>query len=125
LDFAVADAGGADANPLTGALYERVHRLKIQIPAALCHIVGVADAMPELRSTTAHFTNFCHIYVLSNHCAHERPDLNPGGTSTVARMEMSVQPRVLSHARRAWSSGKFLTQDEPEGRCGGRQQSGY
>jgi hypothetical protein len=22
--------------------------------------VGVADAMPELRSSTAHFTNFCH-----------------------------------------------------------------
>jgi hypothetical protein len=26
--------------------------------------MGVADAMPELRTTTADFTNFCHRYTL-------------------------------------------------------------
>ena len=58
LNLAVADAGRAHANALTATLNEGVHSLQIQIPAALGHIVGVADAMPELRSATAHFTYF-------------------------------------------------------------------
>lgn len=61
MNFAVPNAGRADADALAGTLNHRVNRLKIQIPAALGDIVGVADAMPELRSATADFTNFCHM----------------------------------------------------------------
>jgi hypothetical protein len=34
--------------------------MKVKIPAALRYIMGVADAMPELRAPAAHVTSFCH-----------------------------------------------------------------
>lgn len=58
LHFAVPNAGGTDAQTLTGALYQGMHGLQIQIPATLGHIMGMADTMPELRPAAADFTNF-------------------------------------------------------------------
>jgi hypothetical protein len=61
LNFAVPDAGGADAQALARPLHNRVDRLQVQIPTTLCHIVGMTDPMPELRPTATHFTSFCHM----------------------------------------------------------------
>lgn len=85
LDFAVTDARGADANTLAGTLYEGMHGLEVKIPAALRNIVGVADAVPELRSTTAHFTNFCHKNT-------PPPKSEFGRNFYYSRMAFSVQP---------------------------------
>lgn len=60
LNLAVADTGGAHTHSFTRALDKGMHRLEIQIPTPLGDIVGVTDFMPELRPTTADFTNFCH-----------------------------------------------------------------
>jgi hypothetical protein len=67
LDLAAANAGCANAKPFPRTVHERVNRLKIQIPTALTDVVGMADAIPELRSTAAHFTNFCHRNTLPPH----------------------------------------------------------
>src|SRR5947209_8766979 len=58
LNLAVTNAGRADAHSLTSTLHNGVNRLQIQVPATLGDIVCVANAMTELRSTTANFTNF-------------------------------------------------------------------
>lgn len=60
LNLAAANARCANAKPLPRAVHERMHPLKIQIPTALTDVVGMADAIPKLRPTTAHFTDFCH-----------------------------------------------------------------
>lgn len=60
LDFAATDAGSTNAQTLARTIYEGVNGLEIQIPAALGNVVGVTDTMPELRTTAADFTNFCH-----------------------------------------------------------------
>lgn len=64
MDLPVADARSADTHALAGAFDKSVNRLQVQIPAALADIVGMADAMPELRPATADLTNFCHRYTL-------------------------------------------------------------
>ena len=58
---AVANAGSANAYSLTSAIHQRVNRLEIEVPTALCHVVGVADAISELRSPATDFTDSCHI----------------------------------------------------------------
>jgi hypothetical protein len=60
LNFPAPDAGSAHADTLAGALYQGMNGLKVQIPAALGHIVRVTDSVPKLRSTPADFTNFGH-----------------------------------------------------------------
>jgi hypothetical protein len=60
LDFAAADAGGANANALGVAVDKRTHGLQINIPAALGHVVRVADAVSELGAAATHFTYFGH-----------------------------------------------------------------
>jgi hypothetical protein len=59
-DFAAAQAGGADADPLAGALHLSVNRAQIDVPAPLGHVMGVADVIPKLRPFAAYFTNLCH-----------------------------------------------------------------
>ena len=59
-NLAVADARRAGANTFARTIDERVDSLKVQIPTSIADVVGVADFMPELRSTAADFTNFCH-----------------------------------------------------------------
>ncbi len=60
LNLAVANAGGANTQALASTFNNSMDILQIQVPATLRHIMGVADATPELRSATADFTNFCH-----------------------------------------------------------------
>ncbi len=65
LNFAAADAGGADAHALRTAFHQRPNGLQIYIPATLRHVVGMADAVAELRPAVADFTFFCHKTELS------------------------------------------------------------
>ena len=60
LDLAAANTGSAHANALAGAFHYRMYALKIQVPATLRHVMGVADTVAELRATAADFTHFCH-----------------------------------------------------------------
>jgi len=60
LNFVVADAARAGANPLIRSLDHRMDGLQIDVPAAVGHVVGVADFMPEPWSPAANFTNSCH-----------------------------------------------------------------
>jgi len=53
LDLAIADAGCAGANTLMCSVDESAHGLDIDVPAAVAHIVGVTDLMPELRTFAA------------------------------------------------------------------------
>jgi hypothetical protein len=53
LNLTVADAGRAGANTLMRSVNESAHRLNIDVPAAVGHIVGVTDLMPELRAFAA------------------------------------------------------------------------
>jgi hypothetical protein len=61
------------ANPQTPAcaIYQRAHLLQVQIPAALGDIVGMTDAVPELRTSAAYLANSCH-KPLVYHCANFR-----------------------------------------------------
>jgi hypothetical protein len=62
LDLAVADAGRANTNAPRGAFYQRADLLKIDVPAALGDVVGVAYLVTELRAPTANFANSCHLF---------------------------------------------------------------
>jgi hypothetical protein len=59
-DLAILNAAGADAQSLSRTLHNGPHALQIDVPAAVCNVVCVTDAMAELRSTTAQFTNLRH-----------------------------------------------------------------
>jgi hypothetical protein len=59
-DFAAANAGGADAHTLRRRTHAGVHRTQIYIPAPLGNVVGVADAVSELRLLAADITLLCH-----------------------------------------------------------------
>jgi hypothetical protein len=93
LNLAAANAGCANAKPFARTVHERMNPLKIQIPTALTDIMGMADAIPELRSTAAHFTNFCHKNTL--------PLLTPraGLSSTVAKVRSMHSLPVLLNFR--------------------------
>jgi hypothetical protein len=60
LDFAASDAGSAHFHPARPAIDEGPDGLQIDIPAAFRHVMGVADAVPELRAATTDFTFFGH-----------------------------------------------------------------
>jgi hypothetical protein len=60
LNLAGFDAGCADTQAFAGPIDQRADILKIQIPAALRDIVGMADPVPELRPSAADFANLCH-----------------------------------------------------------------
>jgi len=61
-DFAAAQAGGADADALARALHFGVDRAQIDVPAALGHVMGVADVISKLRPFAADFAYLCHDY---------------------------------------------------------------
>ena len=63
-DFAVLNAGRADANPLGCALHNRVHRLQIDIPTPLRQIVSMAHPVTELGTAPANITHFRHLETL-------------------------------------------------------------
>ena len=60
LDFAAAQAGSAHANALGCSLHPGVNRTKIDVPAPLGDVVGVADVISKLRSLAAHIAYACH-----------------------------------------------------------------
>ena len=93
LNFAVADAGGANAHAFSGTLDECVDGLQVQIPATLRYVVGMADPMPELRSATADFTNSCHKNTLRTHSRRARL------SSTVPLPQTEGQPGLLVRER--------------------------
>jgi hypothetical protein len=53
LDFAIANAGSANAHALPGTFHHGMNGLQVQIPAALGYVMSVAHAVAILRSTTA------------------------------------------------------------------------
>jgi len=53
LDFAIANAGSADAHALPGTFDHGMNGLQVQVPAALGDVMGVAHAVAILRSATA------------------------------------------------------------------------
>ena len=58
--FAAAQAGGADADALGGGAYASVYWTQIDVPAPLGDVMGVADAVSELRLLAADITLLCH-----------------------------------------------------------------
>lgn len=54
-------AGRADADSLMRSLHNGAHGAQVHVPAALCHIMRVADIVSELRPFAAHFTYSCHL----------------------------------------------------------------
>ena len=60
LDFAVADAGRTHSYAFSGTFDQSVNALQVKIPAALAHVMGMTNAMPELRPAATDLTNFCH-----------------------------------------------------------------
>ena len=61
MNLTAANTRCANAKTLASTIYKGMNRLKINIPTALTHVVGVAYPVPKLRAATADFTNFCHI----------------------------------------------------------------
>jgi hypothetical protein len=61
LNLAALNARRADADALGTALDNRAHRLQIDVPPALRHIVGMADAVAELRPAPAQITYLRHV----------------------------------------------------------------
>ena len=59
-DFAAADTRRACANALAHALYLRLHRTQIHIPASFSNVVGVADVVSKLRALAADIAYSCH-----------------------------------------------------------------
>ena len=60
LNFAVLDAGRADVKVPVALAGNGPDALQVEVPAALRHIMGVADAVTELGSTSAYVTYFRH-----------------------------------------------------------------
>jgi hypothetical protein len=56
LDATVADARGANAHLLAGAIDKRAHVLEVGIPAAPSRIVRVADHIAKMRTFAAQLT---------------------------------------------------------------------
>ena len=59
-DFTAAQAGRADADPLSLTIHLCVHRTQVDIPAPLGDVVGVTDVVSRLRLLAADFTLLCH-----------------------------------------------------------------
>jgi hypothetical protein len=60
LNLAGTDAGRAGADAAASAIDQRVYSLQIDVPAALCDVVGVADAATELRAFATNFAYSSH-----------------------------------------------------------------
>jgi len=59
-DFAAAQAVGANADALVGAVHLGVYRAQIDVPAPSAHVVRVADGISGQRLLAADITNLCH-----------------------------------------------------------------
>jgi hypothetical protein len=61
LYFSALNARGANSDALGRAFDHCVYGLKIQIPAPLSQVVGVADTVSEPGAALTDFTHFRHI----------------------------------------------------------------
>jgi hypothetical protein len=99
LDFSRTNAPGADFHPAGAAVVIHLDPLKIGIPAAVGHIVGVAHVVPELGFLTTDFTN-------TGHCPAPRIEFfsrskQDAQSSTSGRAKSSPDPsRVAEPYRR-------------------------
>ena len=60
MDFSALYAAGAHANAFVCTIYDGVDLLEVHIPAALGHVVSVADPISKLRTFAANITHFRH-----------------------------------------------------------------
>src|ERR1035441_3014540 len=60
LNLVRPDAGRARPQPSTGPIHNRAHALQVDVPAALGHVMGVADLIAELRPAAAYVAYLCH-----------------------------------------------------------------
>lgn len=60
LNFTALDAGGANPDAFVAAIHDCANFLQVQIPAALRHVMSVADAVSELWAPATHSTSLCH-----------------------------------------------------------------
>src|SRR5581483_5737377 len=58
--LAAAQAAGAHADALGGAVDAGAHRAQVDVPAPFGHVVRVTDIVPRLRLLAADITNLCH-----------------------------------------------------------------
>ena len=59
-DFAAAQAGGANADALGGALYPSPHRPEVHVPPSAGDVMRVADGVARERLLAADITDLCH-----------------------------------------------------------------
>ena len=59
-NLTAAQAGSTDADALSLSTNFGVYRTQVDVPAPLGDIVGVADAVAELRTAATNFANFRH-----------------------------------------------------------------
>lgn len=59
-DFTCLQTASADANPFGNAVNETSNRLQVRFKASASAIVGMRDAITELRPFAADFANFSH-----------------------------------------------------------------
>ena len=72
-DLAVLDATGADLHALRNAVSQRLHRLKIRVPATTGDVVRVRDIVAELRPFAAKITYVCHDFTPKLDCIANSP----------------------------------------------------
>jgi len=58
--FAAAQAGSANADSFSNAVYLGANGAEIDVPAPPADIVRVTDSVSELRPLAANITNVCH-----------------------------------------------------------------
>jgi hypothetical protein len=59
-NLSALDAVSANANPLRGAVYQRLYGLQIGIPAPASDVMRVRNVIAELRTFTANVAYLCH-----------------------------------------------------------------
>jgi hypothetical protein len=67
LNFAAFDAVGTNANPFRSAFNHRMDPLQVYVPAPFRDIMGMADAVAELRAAATNFTHFRHRFSILAH----------------------------------------------------------
>src|ERR1043166_3596335 len=89
LNLTRTDARGAHPEPPSGAVHQSANRLQIDVPAAFRHVVGVTDAVSELRAASTNLTNLRHkteISLLLNSQVYQGAG-NPGNCAWLWRRE--------------------------------------
>jgi len=99
LHFAITNAGRAGADAAGSAVYQRANILQVDVPAALGHIVGVADAVAELGPSPAHFTYLSHKTEISSvlqRCDYNNRDERPASQSLRLQTKNVSYPTTFS-----------------------------